>query len=57
MLKANGFDRDGWRTFIVQFPWQKMKAFWFARVTAEKAGSNETLQREILYLFPCSDNP
>ena len=36
LLKANDFDRDGCRKFIVQFPWWKMKTFLFARVIAEK---------------------
>ena len=36
MLKANDFDRDGCSTFIVQFPYRKMKAFLFARIISEK---------------------
>ena len=42
MLKANDFDRDGCRTFVVQFPCQKMKTFWFARIILEKIASSET---------------
>ena len=57
MLKANDFDKNGCRTFIVQFPCRKMKAFLYARVIAEKVASNETLRWGILYLFPCSGNP
>ena len=30
MLKANDFDRDGCRSFIVQFPCRKMKKILFA---------------------------
>ena len=54
MLKANDFDRDGCRTFIVQFPCRKMKTFLFARIISEKNASSETLRWGILYLFPCS---
>ena len=57
MLKANDFDRDGCRIFIVQFPCWKMKTFLFARIISEKIASNETLRWGILYLFPCSGNP
>ena len=57
MLKANDFDRDGCRTFIVQFPCRKMKTFLFARIISEKNASSETLRWGILYLFPCSGNP
>ena len=59
MLKANVFDRDGCRTFIVQFPCRKMKIFLFARNISEKNPSSETLRWGILYLFPCSglDDP
>ena len=32
MLKANDFDRDGCRTFIVLFPCRKMKTFLFTRI-------------------------
>ena len=32
MLKANDFNRDGCRTFIVQFTCRKMKTFLFARI-------------------------
>ena len=57
MLKANVFDRDGCRTFIVQFPCRKMKTFSFARIISEKIASSKTLRWGILYLFPCSGNP
>ena len=53
MLWANDFDRDGCRTFIVQFPCQKMKTFLFARIIA----SSKTFMWRVLYLFPCSGNP
>ena len=53
MLKANDFDRDGCRTFIVQFPCQKMKTFLFSRVLSGKNASSETLRWGILYLFSC----
>ena len=36
MLKANDFNRDGCRTFIVQFPCRKMKTFLSARIISEK---------------------
>ena len=39
MLKANDFDRDGCRTFIVQFPCGKMNFFLFARIISEKNAS------------------
>ena len=35
MVKANNFDRDLCRTFIVQFSCRKMKSL-FARITSEK---------------------
>ena len=46
MLKANDFDRDGCRIFIVQFPCRKMKTFLFARIISEKIASSETLRQE-----------
>ena len=55
--KANDFDRDGCRTFILQFHCRKMKTFLFARIISEKTSSSETLGWGILYLFPCSGNP
>ena len=57
MPKANDFERDECRTFIVQFPCRKMKTFLFARVIAEKASSSKTLRCGTLYLFPYSGNP
>ena len=39
ILKANDFDRDGCRTFIVQFPCQKIKTLLFARIILEKIAS------------------
>ena len=39
MFKANDFDRDGGRTFIVQFPCPKMKSFLFAQIVSEKIAS------------------
>ena len=36
MLKANDFNRNGCRSFIVQFPCQKMKTLLFALVITEK---------------------
>ena len=54
MLKANDFDRDGWRTFTVQFPCQKMKSFLFSRIISEKNASSKTFRWGILYLFSCS---
>ena len=44
MLKANDFDWDGWRTFIVQFFWRKMKIFLLAQIAVEKAASNQTVR-------------
>ena len=44
MLKANDFDRDGCRTFIVQFLCRKMETFLFARIISEKIASSETLK-------------
>ena len=57
MLKVNDFDREGCRTFIVQFPCRKMNSFLFAQVIVEKAASSETLRWRTLYLFPCLGNP
>ena len=57
MLKANDFNRDGCRTFFVQFPCRKMKTFLFGQIISEKIASSETLRWGILYLFPCSGNP
>ena len=56
MLKANDFSRDGCRTFILQFPCQKMKPFLFA-IILEKTASSWTSRQKILDLFPCSSNP
>ena len=44
MLKANDFDRDGCRTFITQFPCQKMKTFLLAQIISENIASSETLK-------------
>ena len=44
MLKTNDFDWDGWRTFIVQIFWRKMKFFLLAQITVEKAASNQTVR-------------
>ena len=59
MLKANDFNRDGCRTFIVQLPCWKMKTSLFAWIISEKNPSSETLRWGVLYLFPCSglDDP
>ena len=43
MLKANDFDTDGCRTFIVQFPCRNMKTFSFLESFRKKVTSNETL--------------
>ena len=43
MLKTNDFNGDGYRTFIEQFPGQKMKTFSFVPIISEKIASNETL--------------
>ena len=56
MFKANDFDRDGCRTFIVQFPCRKMKSFLFAQIISEK-NCFQTLRSTILHLFLFSDNP
>ena len=42
MLKTNDFNGDGYRTFIEQFPGQKMKTFSFVPIISEKIASNET---------------
>ena len=57
MVKTNDFDKDGYRTFIVQSPYRKKKTFLFVQIISEKIASNETLRWDILYLFPCSSNP
>ena len=57
MLKANDFNRDRCRIFIMQFPCRKLKTFLFARIISEKFASSETLRWGMLYLFPCSGNP
>ena len=44
MLKTNCFDRDGYRTFIVQIPCRNKKTFLFARIISEKIVSNEYFQ-------------
>ena len=51
MLKTNYFDRDGYKTFIAQIPFQKMKTFMFVRTISKKIASNETLRCVILYLY------
>ena len=59
MVKANDFDKDECRTFIVQFPCRKMKTFLFAQIISEKNTSSKTLRWGILYLLPSSglDDP
>ena len=57
MVKTNDFDKDGYRTFIVQSPYRKKKTFLFVQIISEKIAPNETLRWDILYLFPCSSNP
>ena len=54
MPKTNYFDRDEYRTFIVQFPCRKMKTFLFAQIVSKKIASNEASEWGILYLFFCS---
>ena len=54
MPKTNDFDRDEYRTFIVQFPCRKMKTFSFAQIVSKKIASNEASEWGILYLFFCS---
>ena len=39
IFKANDFDRDGCRTFIVQFPCRKMKSILFAQIISGKTAS------------------
>ena len=56
MVKANDFDRDGCRTFIMQFPCHKMKTFCLLKSFRKKIASSETLKWRILYLFPWSGN-
>ena len=53
MVKANDFDRDECRTFIVQFPCRKTKTFLFAFFFF----FSEIVRWGILYLFPSSGNP
>ena len=51
MLKANDFNRNGSRTFIVQFLCQKMKTISFLEQFPKKHASSETLRWGILYFF------
>ena len=52
MLKANDFDRDGCRTFIVQFPCRKMKTSMFSQIISKKITSSETLRGKYCICFP-----
>ena len=57
MLKANDFDRDGCSTFIVQFPYQKMKAFLFARIISGKncfQQNNRSGNPQTIFLTSCN---
>ena len=44
MLKTNYFDRDGYRTFIMQILCQRMKTFLFVPNISKNIFSNETLR-------------
>ena len=49
MLKANDFNRDGCRTFIVQFPCRKITLFCLLKSFRKKIASSETFIWRILY--------
>ena len=59
MLKANDFDRNGSRTFIVHFLCQKMKTIFFSRTISEKTCFQRDLKVRNIVFFSCSglDNP